>query len=377
MKKVKRKATRNLPPLIAHIIYRLDVGGLENGLVNIINTMPEGSYQHVVICLTGYSSFKNRLKKRDVKVYALNKREGKDYKVYIELWKLLRRLRPDIVHTRNLASIDCAVVATLAGVPIRIHGEHGRDVIDLDGTNKKYLLLRRVCEKFIDKFIPMSVDLASWLHEVVGIPESKIERIYNGVDKTKFHPVKRNQSGNYLVGYVGRFEPVKDPMNLLKAFHYLVDRKPEGVKNLRLAIIGDGPLRVKIENYIRDSGLEDLVWVPGSRDDVDVQLQEFSIFALPSLAEGISNTILEAMASGLPVVATRVGGSPEIVIEGETGFLVPAKEPRALAEALLTYIKNPELMIMHGENARKIIEEKFSISRMVDQYQAIYDKLTN
>ncbi|MFO7580368.1 MAG: glycosyltransferase, partial [Nitrosomonas halophila] len=118
------------PPLIAHIIYHLGVGGLENGLVNLINHMPETRYRHVIICLKGYSEFHKRLHRDDIEIIALNKREGNDLRYYGRLFKLLRQLKPAIVHTRNLATIETQLVAVAAGVKARVHGEHGRDVFD-------------------------------------------------------------------------------------------------------------------------------------------------------------------------------------------------------------------------------------------------------
>jgi len=178
----------NHPPMIAHIIYRLDVGGLENGLVNILNTIPSGRYQHVVICLTTYTGFKQRIKRKDVRFYSLHKRKGKDIGMYFRLFHLLRKLHPDIVHTRNLSTLDCVIPAALAGVRHRIHGEHGRDIVDLDGTNIKYNTLRRFCRYLIHRYIPMSQDLAHWLRDRISVPANRITQIYNGVDTDRFHP---------------------------------------------------------------------------------------------------------------------------------------------------------------------------------------------
>ena len=114
------------PPLIAHVIYRFGIGGLENGLVNLINNMPAGRYRHAIICLTDYTDFRNRLKSQDIPVIAVHKRDGKDFSAYVRLWKIFRKLRPDFVHTRNLGTVDVAIPAALAGVRYRIHGEHGR-----------------------------------------------------------------------------------------------------------------------------------------------------------------------------------------------------------------------------------------------------------
>src|SRR5262245_26906963 len=112
-------------PLVAHVIYRLDVGGLENGVVNLINSMPTDQFRHAIVCLAGYSEFYRRIERRDVPVFNLDKSPGNSPRMHWDLWRLFRRLRPRIVHTRNLAALEAQLPAALAGVPVRIHGEHG------------------------------------------------------------------------------------------------------------------------------------------------------------------------------------------------------------------------------------------------------------
>ena len=133
----------NNPPLIAHVIYRLDIGGLENGLVNLINHIPEDRYRHVILCLKGYSDFRDRIYRKDVEIIDLKKREGNDFHLYYRLWQQFTVLKPDIVHTRNLATLEAVIPAILAGVRVRIHSEHGREFDDIDGNNRKHRLLRR------------------------------------------------------------------------------------------------------------------------------------------------------------------------------------------------------------------------------------------
>ncbi len=151
---VGHQLTRMLDPrpLIAHVVFRLDYGGLENGVVNIVNGSADGPFRHAIIALTQATEFKKRL--RDgVPVYAIGKRPGKDPAAYWRLFKLLRELKPTAVHTRNIGTLDCALVAALAGVPVRIHGEHGWDVFDPDGTNRKYRLMRVGLARFVQRFV--------------------------------------------------------------------------------------------------------------------------------------------------------------------------------------------------------------------------------
>ena len=156
------------PPLIVHVIYHLGVGGLENGLVNLINHIPSERYRHAIVCLKGYSDFRRRIVRDDVEIVALNKREGNDFNLYIDLFRTLRRLQPDIVHTRNLATIEGQVVAAVAGARARVHGEHGRDMVDLYGKNRKYNLLRKAIRPLVNHFVAVSKDLENWLINTVG-----------------------------------------------------------------------------------------------------------------------------------------------------------------------------------------------------------------
>ena len=141
------------PPLIAHVIFRLDVGGLENGVVNLVNNIPESRYRQVIICLQEFTDFRKRLTSPNVRVIALHKKQGKDPGIYFRLWKIFRELRPDIVHTRNLGTIDAVFPAAVAGVRHHVHGEHGWDMVDLYGDNRKYRLLRRACNILINKLL--------------------------------------------------------------------------------------------------------------------------------------------------------------------------------------------------------------------------------
>jgi sugar transferase (PEP-CTERM/EpsH1 system associated) len=374
-------------PVIAHVIYQLAIGGLENGLVNVINRIPEDQYRHAIICLTDYTDFRNRIKNPNVEVHVLHKRPGKDLGLYVKLWRLFRRLKPDVVHTRNLTTLESQLPALLAGVPHRIHGEHGRDMHDLDGTSMKYQLLRRLFRPLIHRYVALSLDLKRYLQEQIGVPERKISNICNGVDTEKFTPASVQSktvlpadfsgADKIIIGTVGRMETVKDQTTLVHAFVRLATEHPKGRASLRLIMVGDGALREPARSILEAADLAQSAWLPGEREDVPDLLRAIDVFVLPSLAEGISNTILEAMASGLPIVATDVGGNHELVDQGTTGFLVPRADPAALADAIRVYVDHPDLRCRHGTNARKRSEDEFSIDTMVQRYRDIYDELLN
>jgi sugar transferase (PEP-CTERM/EpsH1 system associated) len=378
------------PPLIVHVIFHLGVGGLENGLVNLINHIPPERYRHAIVCLKGYSDFRERLKRRDVEIVALNKREGQDFNLYLNLFKTLRRLKPDIVHTRNLSGLEGQLIAALAGARIRIHGEHGRDIFDLHGKNRRYNLLRKAIRPFVGHFIAVSKDLESWLVNTVGATPERVDQIYNGVDSVRFYPRESKDSvapklkglpegflkeNAFVVGSVGRMADIKNYPGLIDAFLLLLKEEPAARERLRLVVVGDGNSRARCINRLREAGAEGLAWFPGERADIPELMRAMDLFVLPSLSEGISNTILEAMSTGLPVVATRVGGNEELIQDDVTGALIPADSPTAMAAAILKYYTNPDLMHKHGRAGRRQIEASFSMEAMTQGYLKVYDKI--
>lgn len=372
-------------PLIVHVIHQLDVGGLENGLVNMINHLPPGRYRHAIVCLKNATAFRQRLTAPGVEIISLGKREGKDWGHYLRLYRVIKRLQPAIVHTRNLGCIEAQLLAWLAGVRLRVHGEHGRDIGDLHGTSRKYRLLRKCLLPLIQHFIAVSADLGHWLVEVIGAAPARVSHIGNGVDSVQFHPRLGPPAavgppgflcnGAFVIGSVGRMAAVKDYRSLVQAFLLLL-AQPGARARLRLMIIGDGPCRDACLTLLQQAGAAHLAWLPGARDDVAQLLRAMDLFVLPSLAEGSSNTILEAMATGLPVVATQVGGNAELVQSGWSGTLVPPGSPEMLADAMLDYYSMPELGPRHGARGRRQVLAEHSLPAMAGAYLAVYDRLT-
>lgn len=373
-------------PLIVHIIYRLGIGGLENGLVNLINRLPAERYRHAIICLTDSTEFSKRIQRADVAVYEIHKKPGHDAESFVRVYQLLKQLKPAIVHTRNLAAIEYQLCAFLVGVPYRIQSEHGWDVFDPDGNNAKYRWLRFVLGLLVHRFIPLSRQLQDYLENRVGIPAAKITRIRNGVDTNTFYPRQGERQipencpleldGRLVIGTVGRMHGVKDQLTLVKAFIMACQKSPAFLENARLVIVGDGPLHELALNLLAKHELTDKAWLPGERHDIAQIMRSFDIFVLPSKAEGISNTILEAMATGLPVIATRVGGNPELVIHDETGLLVEKEAVSSMAAALQLLVSDNNKRQQLANNALQRAQQEFSLDAMVARYQAVYDKQT-
>ncbi len=376
---------RDPRPLVAHIVHRFDTGGLENGVVNLINHMPAGAYRHMVVALTEVTEFKRRLNDPDVPCIALHKPSGQGARLYPKLWRLLREHRPAIVHTRNLAALEMQPVAWAARILGRIHGEHGRDVNDLDGTNPKYQRMRRLYAPFVQRYVALSQDLQGYLVDRVGIAPGRIEQIYNGVDAQRFSPAEGGEPApipgcpfqapaHWLVGTVGRMQTVKHQTLLARAFVQVLQQQPALRERLRLVLVGEGPLRADAQALLQQAGVADLAWLPGERSDVPAVMRGLHAFVLPSLAEGVSNTILEAMACGLPVVATRVGGNAELVQHGETGLVVPSDNLPAMVQALWQLAQKPQEAARLGAAGRSAVEARFSLQAMVAAYQRLYDQ---
>lgn len=370
-------------PLIAHVLYRFDTGGLENGVVNLINHLPAAAYRHAVIALTEVTEFKRRVRRSDVSYFAMHKPPGHVLRIYPQLYRLFRAIQPALVHTRNLAALEAAVPAWLAGSRV-VHGEHGRDVGDFDGSNKKNQWIRRIYSPFVKHYIALSRDLEHYLTQPVGIAESRVTQIYNGVDATRFHPAEKrqpipgspfNDPALWIVGTVGRMQTVKDQTNLARAFILALQARPQLRERLRLILVGDGPLRAEALELLRAAELDQLAWLPGELDAIPEIMRGLDCFVLPSLGEGISNTILEAMASGLPVIATAVGGNVELVEPDTSGLLVPAAAPGALAEAIVRMAQAPDEARVMGQTARRRVEAQYSMAAMLRNYQHVYDRL--
>lgn len=375
-------------PLICHVVYRFAVGGLENGVVNLINHLPADRWRHAVVSLTDIDpAFAARIRTPGVALHALHKPPGQGFRQWPALARLFRHLRPAIVHTRNLAALEAQLPAWWAGVPGRVHGEHGRDAEDPDGTSRKHQWMRRAYRPFVQHTIALGRDLADYCRQRIGTPEARLHTIYNGVDTGRFRPAPEgrravlpespfNDPGLWVIGTVGRMQTVKAQPLLVRAFIEALRRRPDLRARLRLMLVGAGPLRGDCEAALAAAGLTSLAWFAGERADVPDVMRALDAFVLPSLAEGISNTILEAMASGLPVLATSVGANGELVEAGSTGRLVAPADEAALAEGILGLADDPAASLRMGQAGRRRAEQHFSLASMVNAYERVYRQVS-
>jgi sugar transferase (PEP-CTERM/EpsH1 system associated) len=360
-----------------HVLDSLAVGGMENGVVNVINATRD-QVRHTVVTMTGRGPLSERLP-ASVPVHCIGKRAGIDLGAVLRLGRLVRGLRPDVVHSRNWGAFDAVVAARLAGVRTVVHGEHGREAADPRGLDPRRNRLRRLLAPLVSRFVTVSLDLRRWLVTTVGIPAHKVVTIHNGVDTARFSPADSSEArealglpiGATVIGTIGRLDPVKDQAGLIEAFSGLAESGSTPI----LAIVGEGPSRPSLEEQIRRRGLSQRVRLFGERRDVATVLRAFDIFVLPSRAEGMSNTILEAMATGLPVVATDVGGNPELVEPETTGQLVPPGDPHALEAGLRAYVADSYLRRSQGKAGRERVLQQFSLDRMAQAHAGLYSSL--
>ncbi|MBX3610156.1 MAG: TIGR03088 family PEP-CTERM/XrtA system glycosyltransferase [Hydrogenophaga sp.] len=365
---------------VVHVVYRFDVGGLENVIVQLINRLPPEQYEHVVLSMTTVGDFSKRVERPDVQFIALDKPAGHAVGLYPRIWRLLRALRPDVLHTCNLAPLEIVPVAWLAGVPLRIHVEHGWDAHDPNGKIAKYRWLRRAYRPFVSRYVSVSADLDRYLRDGVGVPASRRRLIGNGVDTRAFRPGgKSTPAGcpfepgrHWIVGTVGRMMTVKNQPLLAQAFVQLLRTHPELAERARLVMVGEGELRSAVERILDEAGMRQLAWLAGARSDVAEQLRSFDVFVLPSQAEGTSCTLQEAMASGLAVVATAVGGTPDLVSDGVDGLLVPSDDVAALTDALARLYRDDSVAAQLGAAARQRAMADFSIDTMVSAYDELF-----
>jgi sugar transferase (PEP-CTERM/EpsH1 system associated) len=367
-------------PLVVHLLHRFDTGGLENGVANLINHLPQ--FRHAVVAVTEITAFKERVTAPGTQFIALNKPPGQGFWLYPRVWRLLSELRPSVLHTRNLGAMEFQLPGWAARVPVRVHSEHGWEVSDLGGVNRGNQRLRRLYGPGVHRFVALSKAIETYLTGPVGFAPERVLRICNGVDTQRFTPPAADavvpeawpfRRGEHLViGAVGRQQAVKDPLSLIEAFILLRERLPAHWPRLRLAMLGGGPQHEAAKARLVEAGVADQAWLPGDRSDVAQLLPQFDIFALPSLAEGISNTVLEAMACGCAAVVTEVGGNPELIEHDDSGLLVPAGQPAAMADALARLVAEPGLRERLAQRALARVRARFSLDGMLAAYAELY-----
>lgn len=365
---------------VVHVVRAFQTGGLETLALEACAHMQRLDGVAVSVCaLLPGDGLEQRPEYHGVPCTVLTARQRRDWATTVlALGALFRRERPDVVHIHNWFShVRAAPAARLAGVPVVVHTKHGAEWPFLLGSRALAGRLYRMA----DVVVAVSADVRDGLLSTYRFPSERIRLVLNGIDTDRFCPLsvdlehERRRvlglNGAPLLGAVSRLSPEKGIVTLLGALRIVRDRLP----GTRLVVAGDGPDRRRCEEEARTLGVADEVAFLGSRSDVDAIYPVLDIYVQPSYAEGMSLTILEACSCGLPVVATAVGGNPEIIEDGKTGRLVAPRDPEALAAAILEHWENVESARAMGCAARERIVGHFSLDRMVRGYVALYREI--
>lgn len=360
--------------LILHLITELDTGGAQKALARLL--AHQRRFAPAVVCLyNGDTAIAREIRSLGVPVTDLGMTAKWRWDAICRLYRVLRRERPVILHTWMFhANVLGRIVGRLAGVSVIITSRRN---VDIGGPSRE--LLKTATASLDDATVAVCDAARQAEIERAGARPDRVFTVYNGIDVSLYegrpNGAIRREFGippsAPLIGYIGRLHRQKGVEDLLVAMDSVTTRVPDS----HLLVVGEGECGPFLAKQMRSRGLSDAVLFTGTRHDVPQVLQDLDILVLPSLWEGLPNVILEAMASGLPVVATGVGGVPEIVVDNVTGFLVPPRQPEALSNAILRLVRDPDLRNRMGQAGRQRVQEHFSVDRMVMETEALYERL--
>lgn len=352
---------------VSHISMCLQTGGLERLLVDFARFHDRRRFELTFLALTGDGQPAKDIRAAGCSAHVLN--DGlKIHKLrsLTQLTEHLKRQRTQVVHTHNTyAQFYGSLAAKWAGVPVVLNTQHGRGCGDRWKARWQFKLANR----WTQRIVGVSHDAARLCQEQDPGARHKISTIWNGINLDRFTFCGPQPKPTAIS--VARLSVVKDFPTLIRAVPLVLAHVPD----FRLRIVGDGPERAKLESLIAELRLAPYVELLGERHDVPDLLADSGFFVSASLSEGISLTLLEAMAVGLPVIATSVGGNPEIVVDGQTGRLVPPGDPAAIARAIVDHCHERELWHAMGALGRQRVEHCFEIRQMVRSYETLYEEL--
>lgn len=359
-------------PNVLQVVLSLNPGGTERLVVELVRRL-RAELPMAVCCLDDEGAWGESLRQERTAVTALRRRDGFHPELGRAVARAAARHRARVVHCHHYSPFVYAAIARLWAPGLRIiFTEHGR--LSDAGPSPKRRAANHVLAHVPREVVTVSSDLKQHL-VAEGFAPNRVNVIYNGIDvgsrptdesRARVRAALAIPAGSFVVGTVARLDPVKDLGTLLRAVAMRADMQP-----MHLIVVGDGAERAHLEQMTRELGAAPLVHFLGHRDDAPALLEGCDVYANSSISEGISLTILEAMAAGLPVVATRVGGTPEIV-DAATGRLVPSRDPETLGQALAALAADAELRQTLGRAARARVEERFTLDRMVRQYRDAY-----
>ncbi|MCK5212028.1 glycosyltransferase [Candidatus Parcubacteria bacterium] len=362
---------------ILHVIYTFDIGGLENGLVNLINYLPEKQFSHVVCVLSKGKKCAERVKKKAI-YYELGKEDGNNFLIPFKIASIIRKEKIDIVHTRNWASLVEGVLGgLLGGCRTLIHSEHGKEISDTLKQPVRRIIAKRICFRLVKNIITVSNFLKAELVNNSLCASFKVKSIINGVDTRKFAFISEEErikfrkkykipESAFVIGSIGRLSKIKNYMQMVLLCNDLQ------CNNSFFIIAGDGPERESIEHEIKKFGLGNRFKLLGEQHFINEVLSTFDLFINTSHYEGVSNTILEAMSKGIPVIAHSAGGTPEIVQNCSTGYLIQENKQEDYICAIKRLKKDEKLRRTMSEMSRRYVKQNFSLDKMVREYKDVY-----
>lgn len=370
---------RPKPIRILHVLHTFGTGGAEAGVRKLIAGLDgERFEQSVCTVLEGPA----RDPQTGARIVSLGRRRGSRGPLVLPFRRLFARELPHIIHARNWGAIEAIPGARLARVPGVIYSEHGLDVRTAKAQPWRRNAFRRLCFRWADQVFTVSEGLRNYFVPQLRMAAERLPVIANGVDTDRFRPLPqareelrrelRQSADAFVVGTVSRLDPVKDHRTLFRAAEKLLAQG----RSLQLVVLGDGPERAALQAEVEASpGLRGHVLFAGERGDVARWLQCLDVFVLPSLAEGMSNTLLEAMASGVAPVASRVGGNPEVIEEGQSGLLFEAGNATALAACLNLLAQDASRREQLAVGARRRVQSRFRLGDMLQQYARLYEQV--
>ena len=362
---------------VLHVVSYMGRGGAEMGILKLVAGLGDAQFDQRICTTRGFDAEFVRSRLPEEMLYSAGSAELRLQFPLFRLARIMREFRPHIVHSRNWGALEAVVAARLAGVPVIIHSEHGYEVDMFAGLPLRRRLFRHAAYAITDGIFALTRELRAFHTAQAWIPPQRMGVIYNGVDIAHFAPCTASRvamrreldlpQDSFVLGSVGRLVPIKDQQTLLRAGAALA----EGGFDVRVLLVGSGPERKNLERFVTGS-LSGRVCFAGDSDRIPEMLNAMDAFVLPSLGEGMSNTLLEAMACGLPVLATGVGGNPEIIEDDQQGWLFTPGDVASLTEKLKHLASNPALIHQLGTAARRRATEFFSLDRMLENYRSFY-----
>ncbi len=360
---------------ILHVVFSLEPGGMENGLVNVAAGLNPSDFEVHVCCLNKGGSFVERLPQPG-NVQILGRQTGFSIHTVMGLSRVISKIRPDVIHTHNLGPLTYSVLATFLGFRVAIlHGEHG--VLPPDQCTPKRVRQRRWFYRCCRKIHTVSAGQRKQLDDL-GLPGNRIVTVINGVDTERFSirnrlSVRRELNlfpeNSLVLGIVGRFVALKRHWDLIETFDVLAER----FKNLRLLVVGaGGPESERITERVNASCFSERIHLVGFQSDPRRFYQAMDLLVVPSVIEGMSNVVLEAMACGVPVLAHNACGNAEMLLDGEDGIVSDLSTVAKLRGEVEKALMAPARLLEMGTRARQNVAKKFSISGMVDNYAKLY-----